>query len=80
MFSEMLNIAIGEKLQSHKWLIFNVSYLVKKLMLWLVFFDYSCIPPNVAENLLKMLAIKLMEFLNIHILPLRELLKLKENS
>lgn len=77
MFSEMLTIAVWEKLKSQKWLLFSVNYLVKKEMVWL-FFDCSCTPPNAAEKLLKMLAIKL-KFLNIHILPLSELLKLKEN-
>lgn len=48
----------------------------KKEMLWLVFFEFSYTLPNVTEELLKMLAIKL-KFLNIHILPLREILKLK---
>lgn len=70
-------MSVWEKLQSHKQLIFSVSYLGKKEMLWLVFFEFSYTSPNIAEKILKMLAIKLKKFLNIHILPLSEILKPK---
>lgn len=47
-------------------------------MLWLIFFGCSCTVSNVAEKLLKMLVIKVKMLLNIQILPLNELLRLKE--
>jgi len=47
-------------------------------MLWFIIFDCSCTVSSVAEKVLMMLAIKVKMLLNIPILPLNELLKLKE--